>query len=85
MKKENKQRKIEEEQQARDRRFKRQGNICLGVVLGCFLIMLAVGRINVGAPWLSNFFIFMGAIIAVAFFYSLRNVSRRLREMKKED
>ena len=29
MKKENKQRKLEEQQQERDRRFKRQGNICM--------------------------------------------------------
>ena len=52
MKKENKQRKLEEQQQERDRRFKRQGNICMGVIVGCFLVMLIVGRQCAGASWL---------------------------------
>lgn len=80
MKKENKQRKLEEQQQERDRRFKRQGNICMGVIVGCFLVMLIVGRQCVGASWLGGFFLVMGIVIAAAFLYSLRNVSRRLKE-----
>ena len=80
MKKENKQRKLEEQQQERDRRFKRQGSICMGVIVGCFLVMLIVGRQCAGASWLGGFFLVMGIVIAAAFLYSLRNVSRRLKE-----
>ncbi|MGI5884435.1 MAG: hypothetical protein ACOX83_05640 [Candidatus Spyradocola sp.] len=89
MKKENKQRKREAEQEAereeRDRRFKRQGNICLAVIAACFVLMLVVGRLNAGAAWLGNFFLVMGIVIAVAFFYSLRTAGRRLKELREED
>lgn len=77
MKKENKQKKREAEQEAereeKDRQFKRQGNICLAVIVVCFVLMLIVGRLNAGAAWLGNFFLAMGVIIAAAFLYSLRN------------
>ena len=50
MKKENKQKKREAEQEAereeKDRQFKRQGNICLAVIVVCFVLMLIVGRLN---------------------------------------
>ena len=53
MKKENKQKKREAEQEAereeKDRQFKRQGNICLAVIVVCFVLMLIVGRLNAGA------------------------------------
>ena len=61
MKKENKQKKREAEQEAereeKDRQFKRQGNICLAVIVVCFVLMLIVGRLNAGAAWLGNFFL----------------------------
>ena len=89
MKKENKIKKREEEQeqerQEADRKFKRQGNICLAMVLGCCVVMLLVGRANAGAVWLGNFYLVMGAVIAVAFIYSVRNVTRRLKQMRDED
>ena len=89
MKKENKQKKREAEQEAereeKDRQFKRQGNICLGVIVVCFVLMLIVGRLNSGAAWLGNFFLAMGVIIAAAFLYSLRNAGRRLKEMREEN
>lgn len=81
MKKENKQKKREE----KDRQFKRQGNICLAVIVVCFVLMLIVGRLNAGAAWLGNFFLAMGVIIAAAFLYSLRNAGRRLKEMREEN
>ena len=84
MKKENKQKKREAEQEAereeKDRQFKRQGNICLAVIVVCFVLMLIVG-----AAWLGNFFLAMGVIIAAAFLYSLRNAGRRLKEMREEN
>ena len=52
----------------------------MGVIVGCFLVMLIVGRQCVGASWLGGFFLVMGIVIAAAFLYSLRNVSRRLKE-----
>ena len=82
MKKENKQ---EAEREEKDRQFKRQGNICLAVIVVCFVLMLIVGRLNAGAAWLGNFFLAMGVIIAAAFLYSLRNAGRRLKEMREEN
>ena len=85
MKKENKQKKREAEREEKDRQFKRQGNICLAVIVVCFVLMLIVGRLNAGAAWLGNFFLAMGVIIAAAFLYSLRNAGRRLKEMREEN
>ena len=89
MNKENKQKKREAEQEAereaRDREFKRRGNICLAVIVGAFVLMLVVGRLNAGAAWLGGFFTSMGVIIAAAFLYSLRSASRRLKELRDED
>ena len=89
MNKENKQKKRaaeqEAEREARDREFKRRGNICLAVIVGAFVLMLVVGRLNAGAAWLGGFFTAMGVIIAAAFLYSLRSASRRLKERRDED
>ena len=75
MNKENKQKKREAEQEAereaRDREFKRRGNICLAVIVGAFVLMLVVGRLNAGAAWLGGFFTAMGgsgATLSVALY-----------------
>jgi len=79
MKKENKELKREREQQEADRQFKRRGNICMAIIIATFVVMLIIGRQFAGQPWLTYFFGAGGIVIAVAFFYSLRQVELRLK------
>ena len=97
MKKENKQKKREAEQEAereeKDRQFKRQGNICLAVIVVCFVLMPFEAHVmsahrtpaaacDFAAHAAEKGF---GVIIAAAFLYSLRNAGRRLKEMREEN
>lgn len=85
MKKENKKKKIEDEQLVRDEQFKKQGNICLAVIVACFVVMIIVGKLNAGAAWLNTFFIVSIGVVAIAFIFSLRNVAKHLKQMQNDD
>lgn len=88
MKKENKQKKREEERKElikqREARFKKQGNICMAVIIAGAALMFLVA-IKVGGTVLGkNLIIALAVIVGVAFVWSVVNASIRIREMRQE-
>ena len=88
MKKEIKLKKREEERKEqirqREQRFKKQGNLCLAVIVAgaalMFLVAVKVGGTALG----KNLIIALAVIVGLAFVWSVVNASIRIREMRQE-
>lgn len=88
MKKENKQKKREEERRElirqREARFKKQGNICLAVIVaGAALMLLTAVKVG-GTALGKNLIIALAVVVGLAFVWSVVNASIRIREMRRE-
>ena len=87
MKKENKQKKREEERRElirqREARFKKQGNICLAVIVAGAALMFLTA-VKVGGTALGKNLIIALVVVGLAFVWSVVNASIRIREMRRE-
>ena len=87
--KENRQKKREQERKemiaAREARFKKNGFISLGTIVGCAVAMFIVAGKLGGSVLGKNLLIFLAVIVGIAFVWSVVNASIRMREMKEEN
>ena len=88
-KKENRQKKREQERKdmiaAREARFKKNGFISMGTILGCAALMFVIAAKMGGSVLAKNLIIVLAVITGVAFVWSVVNASIRMREMKEEN
>lgn len=88
MKKENKMKKREEERKElikqREKRFQKQGNICMAVIVGGAALMFLVAVKLGGSVLGKNLIIGLAVIVGLAFVWSVVNASIRIREMRQE-
>ena len=88
-KKENRIKKREQEHKdmiaARDARFKKNGYISMGTILGCTALMFAIKARLGGTVLAKNLIIVLAVITGIAFVWSVVNASIRMREMKEEN